>query len=102
MSTTTRMAPKERKAEILQAALQCAADHGFQRFTREQVAVRLDISPALVNRYFSTMAELRRDVMRAAVRQRVLRVVAQGIVAGDRHALKADSALRTEALASLA
>lgn len=101
MNTFTRKAPSERKAEILQAALHCAAKHGFTTFTREHVANAAGVSPASVNVYFHTMANLRRDVMRAAVRDRVLGVVAQGLVMRDRHALKAPADLRAEALGSI-
>lgn len=101
MTSFTRKAPVERKAEILQAALHCAAAHGFASFTRDQVAERANVCPASVNRYFNTMANLRRDVMRAAVRDRVLPVIAQGLVLRDRHALKAPADLRAQALGSV-
>ena len=46
-----------------------------------------------------TMEALRRSVMRAAVRQRVVRIVAEGLVAGDKHAAKADPELKALAAA---
>jgi AcrR family transcriptional regulator len=95
------MAPKERKAEILQAALKVAAICGLTTFTRAQVADEAGISPASVNKYFTTMAQLRRDVMRAAVRDECLKLIAQGIVLGDKQALKAPAELRARALASV-
>lgn len=101
MSTFTRKAPSERKAEILSAALSCAEKHGFQSFTREQVAEKAAVSPASVNRYFSTMAHLRTAVMRQAIKTRVLPLVAQGIVAKHPAASRTPTELRREALASL-
>lgn len=101
MSTYIRMAPKERKAEILEAALKVATVCGFTTFTRAQVADEAGISPASVNKYFTTMAQLRRDVMRAAVREGSLKLIAQGIVLGDKQALKAPDELKARALASV-
>lgn len=89
---------KERTAALLAAALQAALAHGWGKVTREQIAAQAGVSPALVSARLGTMDAMRRSVMRAAVRQRCLPVIAQGLVARNAHALAADAGLRQEAM----
>jgi len=51
--------------------------------------------------HFSTMAQLRRSIMRAAVRRENLAVIAQGLAAGDAQARKAGRAVQRRALESI-
>jgi AcrR family transcriptional regulator len=110
---TTRLAPADRKQQILEEALRQAAKVGYQNIRREAVAAALEVSPALVSTYFSTMTQLKRDVMRAAViaagdeemnrlRWPAWRVLAQGLAAKDRRAMKAPESVKACALATLA
>lgn len=96
-----------RRAQILAAALKLAARHGLSNIKRDDVAEQAGVSAGSVNLYFKTMTQLRRDVMRYAVREAEkgnaegLRVLAQGLAMRDRHAGKATPAARTAALATL-
>lgn len=83
---------------LLSAALKLAATKGYNRITRDEIAQAAGVSPALVSARLGTMDAMRRSVMRAAIRERVLPVVAQGIVARDKHALAADVELRRQAM----
>lgn len=83
---------------LLSAALKLAATKGYNRITRDEIAQAAGVSPALVSARLGTMDAMRRSVMRAAIRERVLAVVAQGIVARDKHALAADVELRRQAM----
>lgn len=78
-----------------------AEKNGYTRVTRDEVAAHAQCSPALVSHYLGTMPDLRRDVMRAAVKRGILPVIAQGLAAKDRHALKASEELKKAALATL-
>ena|GEM_PF-2226368 len=91
MKTST----KERAAALLAAALDLARKQGWHSLTHESIAKAADVSPSLVKVRLGTIAALRRAVMREAVRQGVVRVVAEGLVAGDRTARRADAALRS-------
>jgi AcrR family transcriptional regulator len=93
--------PKQRKEEILEAALKLATKHGYKNLTRHAVADAAGCSIALVSHYFNTFAQLERAIMRAAVTQQVLPIVAQGIARQDGQALKAPFELRKAALQSL-
>jgi AcrR family transcriptional regulator len=97
----SRLNPKDRKEQILAAALDLSVKHGYTRVTREGVAVAAECSPALVSSYFGTMIAFRRDIMRAAIRRQVLPVIAQGLAAQDPHAKRAPDGLKQAALAEL-
>jgi hypothetical protein len=96
------MNSKQRTRELLAHALTVAERDGWARMTREAVAMQAEVSPGLVSARLGTMAELRRAVMRAAVAAGTLRVVAEGLVLGDKHALRAPESLRAAAAASIA
>lgn len=101
-TTRLRLSPKERRARILVAALAQAAIHGYRNVTREQIARAADCSDNLVSSYLGTMPELRRDLMRHAIKGQLLDVIAQGIVCKDKIALKAPDDLKQKALAHVA
>lgn len=92
-----RANPALRKESILDAAMIIAKGRGYRKVTRELVAKAANISPGLVSRYFGTMAQLQRDIIRRAIKDEVLEVVAQGLANGDKHALKASKELKTKA-----
>lgn len=93
---TERKDPKRRTDELLMAALHIAAKGGWRTLTHQAVAEHAGVSPGLVVARLGTKTEMLRDVMRAAVRHRVARVVAEGLALGDIHARKADDALRQD------
>lgn len=96
---TKRIEPEARSSQLLDVAVNLAAANGWQALTREGIAKAAGVSPGLVSARLGTMEALRRSVMRAAVRQRIVRVVAEGLVAGDKHAAKADPELKALAAA---
>lgn len=87
---------KERAAALLQAALDLAARQGWHSLTHESIATVAGVSPSLVKVRLGTIADVRRAVMRAAVKQRCVRVVAQGLAVNDRAARAADYLLRRD------
>lgn len=97
-----RLDPKIREEQLLAAALELARHTGYTRVTREAVADRAKVSPALISARLGTMADFRRKLMRYAVRVACLPVIAQGLAARDPHAAKASPDLKRQALASLA
>jgi len=98
---TAKLKPADRKKQILDGALNVASLVGYQNVTRDAVATAAGVSTGLINLHFSTMAQLKRDIMRAAVKREVLSVIAQGLAAHDAHARKASEDLKRRALASL-
>lgn len=98
----SKLEARARAAQILAAAVEAARDHGYTRLTREQVAARIGVSPSLVPHYMGTAANMRRKIMREAVRLECLPVIAQGLAVRDPHALAAPPELRQRAAAHLA
>jgi AcrR family transcriptional regulator len=99
---TKRLDPKDRRAEILDAALRMSRLHGYREVTRADIAGAAKCSEALVSSYWGTMVQMRRAIVRAAIDRRDLTLVAQAIVATDKHAAKLTAELRQTALLSLA
>ena len=88
------------RASILAACLVLAERFGYRNITREAIAAASSVPPSVVSYHLGTMVELRRHVMREAVRCRSLPVIAQGLVMRDRHALKAAVELQEAAMQS--
>ena len=97
-----RLDPEARKEQILNVAVELAELLGYDKIRRDGIAEKANVADGLVTRYFNTMNQLKRAVMRHAVTNDNVIIVAQGIAARDPQALKAPDALRQKALAHLA
>ena len=88
---TKRLHPDDRKEQILAAALKVAGrPGGWAKLTRDAVAKEANCAEGLPSKYFGTMVAFRRAIMRAAIRDWNLSVIAQGLAAGYKVALKAE------------
>ena len=85
--------------KILNAAIRLSDETHYNNLTRASIATRAGVSDALVSHHWGTMAQLRRSVMREAVRVRMLSVIAQGLQSRDPVAIKCDE--ETKRLAAL-
>ena len=97
----TRMTPQDREQSLLGHAVAAAAADGWRNLTRAAIAQRAGVSEALVSARLGTMQQVRRSVMRAAVRDRCLPVIAEGLAARDAQALRASDTLKKLAAALL-
>lgn len=100
--TRQRLAPPDRKAAILEAALHCAGIAPYHTVTRETIGARAGCAPGTVSHYFSTMTKLRRAVMREAVSRGIVAIVADGLALRDPQAAKAAPDTLRAARAALA
>lgn len=96
-----RMNPALRKTQIMNNAIMLAERHGYTHVTREAVAEAAGVAPSLVSKYWGTMAQLQRAIMRQAISQGNTTILAQGLAARDRNAMKAPDELKEEAIKSL-
>ncbi len=96
-----RMIPADRKASILEAAIVAAQQQSFTGMRMQHVSAAAECSNALVVSYFGTMTQLRRAVMRAAIKRELLPIIANGVATKDPVALRADPALQKKACATL-
>lgn len=93
---------KERREQLLRTAVGLAAKGDYTALTRAEIAQAAGCSTALVTHYFETVTQLRRAIIRRAVKDRVLPVIAQGLAKRDPHAKKAPDDLKQAAVKSLA
>ena len=97
-----RLAPQERRLQIINGFITVAVKQGYQTVTREQVANELKVSPALVTRYFKDSMDILRDeVVNHAIATNNYKIVAQALAVRDPLALNASKSLREEAAALL-
>ena len=98
-----RQLPDDRRRQILFAALLVAQEPGgYSKLTREAVAQQVPCSEGLVSQYFGTMIAFKRTIVRAAIADQNLSIIAQALAIGDRNAQKATKGLKAKALATLA
>lgn len=93
-SESKRKDSKTRKMQIISAALIEAKANGFTSLTRRSIASRCGVTEPLVNHYLGTLPQLKRVVMRAAVNQEILEIVAEGLAIRNPHAMKASKELK--------
>jgi len=96
-----RMAPADRRRQILATAVKLSRRKGYRNITRDGVAEEAGVSQGLVNRYFGSIDGLRDAVMKQAIEDHDVKIVAQGIAHRDKVALRAPAGLREQAVASL-
>lgn len=89
-----RTDPQLRAQHILEVAVNVAKIEGYACMTREQVAEAAGVSMGLVSRYFNTMTQLRRDVVRYAIKNEVTEVLLQALVNRDKHVKKIPTELK--------
>jgi len=83
---------------ILKAAIRIAREHGFQKITRELIANKAGVSTGRVSQAFGTMIQLRRAIMRFAIKREELEIIAAGLGIQDKTAMKAPEHLKRKAL----
>lgn len=91
----------ESQRKIIAAGLTLASAKGYQNVTRADLAAATGLAPATISWHYHTMAQFKRALMRAAVEQRSLRVIAQGLAASDAYAKRAPQELRDAAAKSI-
>lgn len=103
MSHTSRsyLNAAERRDAILSAAVAVAREKGLAGMTRQAVADAACVAPGLVSHYFATMANLEDRVIRQAIAEKVLEVLADALAKRHPSAQLAPLRLRQQALSTL-
>ena len=95
-----RLSAKHRREVILKAGIEVArVPGGWSALTRERIALRAGCSDGLVSRALGSMTDVRRAIMREAVRSEILEIVIQSLAACDRYYIP--KALKRKALIAL-
>jgi len=92
---------KFEKKEILKCALTLAREVGYQNVRRDPLAKLAGTSTGTISRYFGTMVQLKRSIMGAAIDNKDLVVIAQGLAAGDSRAKAAPLQLKRQSVGGL-
>lgn len=96
---TTHLPPDARKKQLLDVARAQAEKSGYASLTRDGITGAAGVASGQLNRLFGTLDGLRTELMKQAVRDGHLRIVAQGIIGGHPIARRASRDLRARALA---
>lgn len=89
------------RERIINAALEMSEAKGFHNITRDAVASHAKVGAGSVNVHFISMSNLRRAVLSAALTNRNLKVIAQGLAAGAYASGEVSAELKQEALNSI-
>lgn len=98
--TVKRFEPATRKRMLIEAAIEAARQPGgWSRLTRESIAKQAECSDGLISRYLGDMANVRKVIMRVAVKREIREIIAQSIAAHDGYTIKSE--LRQRSISSL-
>lgn len=86
---------------ILKSAVHVAERDGYMNITRQKIAEHAEVSDAKVSNAYGSMIQLKRAVMRQAIHNKILSIIAEGLISKDPTALKIPQNLKVEALATL-
>lgn len=93
-----RLKHADRRVAILDAMIPLAMIHGYRNVTRDQVAHATGISGSAVQYHFGTVESLRVALLRYAVQNECLLIIAQAVVAGEPGVTEWPASLRRAAL----
>lgn len=87
---TKRMAPADRKEQLLQAAIKVAEQKGYSKINRLMIVEALngEVTDGLVSRYFGQRSELRETVLKEGMARGNRTIIAQALALGVRAAKK--------------
>lgn len=89
------------KEHILNTAYDMAIRDGFYNITRDGVAAEAGVAMGSVNHHYGTMDTLRDEVIRRAVDENQLGILAQALMRGNPIAMTVSKKLQVEALTSI-
>ena len=89
------------KDRILDAAIALSEKIGYQRITRDGIAVEVGCAQGSVNLHYGTLNQLQRAVVSAAIARKNLNILAQALAAGHPKAQNAPQELRIAAANSI-
>lgn len=94
----TKVNPRLRKKQIINIAIDIAREKGLNNLSRSELSNRAKCSPALIHSHFGTMNQLKRQIMRAAIQQEIIEIIAEGLGNNDPQACKAPAELKGKAI----
>lgn len=89
------------KDSIVEAAFILATSDGYDSLTRDGVAAKAGVSKGSINHHFSTISDLRDEVMRTAIERVNLAIIGHGLAVGNPIAKSAPDDIKRQALDTL-
>jgi len=93
-----RKEPSERKQELLEVAIQLAKEEGYSHITRNEIARRAGVAYGLVTSYFKSIENLKRLVIKEAIRLEIVQIVAQALARKEPLTRRLDPSLREKVI----
>ena len=96
-----RLNPKVRKETIIIAAFRVARKPGgWSRMTRAAIAKEAHCAEGLISKYLGSMDSVRRIIMKRAIKNEYMELIAQGIASGEPAAMALSPVLKHKAISS--
>ena len=89
-----RMAPEDRKAQILEVAYKLTRKIGFKKATRTAIAAEAGVTPGLVGVYYPGRTTLRNAILQAAIAHADKKTVRNALDHGIGEGVRIPKALR--------
>lgn len=99
--TKSRIDPELRKKHILDIALVMAAKVGYHNLTRDGIANKANMSTGIITQRFGTIGKLKNLVLRTAIQQEILCIIAQGLANNDPQTQRLPKELKEKTLQSM-
>lgn len=93
-----RKEPTERKQELLEVAIQLAKEEGYSHITRNEIARRASVAYGLVTSYFKSIDNLKKLVVKEAIKKEIVQIVAQALARKEPLTRKLDPSLREKVI----
>jgi AcrR family transcriptional regulator len=95
-----KLTPRVRCDLIITAALELASEPGgWNQLTLVKIATKAHCTHGLILHHFKSMSALRRNLVRAAIKQENFEVLTQALMAADPEAMRMRPMLRQKAFA---
>lgn len=95
------MSAKVKKHDLLLVAVEMAKKHGYTNITRDGIAYEAGVAMGTVTNQLGTMKQIKKAIVRHAIRNEVLPIIVQALCNGDERAKRIDNGLKERALATI-
>lgn len=92
-----RFPTNQRKAQILEVAINLSKEIGYMNVRATEIARRAGIDHSLIFYYFETLPKLKKLIMKTAIKKEILIIILQGLSTGDPVASRAPKELKERA-----
>jgi hypothetical protein len=96
-----RMNPLARKQKILEAAIQIAIVSGYRNITRKEVSLLSGSASGLIGRYFNTVENLKKEVLKEAIKHEIMPILIENLSAREFDKIEISTELKQKIISYL-